>query len=68
MNVLYRIVAKSKTVKNFNQIVIHKFYVCGRITGMYSPDRIKNKSRHITSGVKITVIGKQFRIREERFF
>jgi hypothetical protein len=68
VQVTYKVVTRTKTPKNFNQITIHKFYVCGRVTGAYSPDRIKKHARHITSGVRLFFVGKQLRIREERFY
>jgi hypothetical protein len=68
VQVLFKVVAKTKTPRNFNQITIHKFYVCGRVTGLYSPDRMKKNARHLTTGIRMYVTGKQLVIREERFY
>lgn len=68
VQVTYKVVTRTKTPKNFNQITIHKFYVCGRMTGKYSPERLKRNARHITEGVRMSIVGNQLKIREERFY
>lgn len=66
-NVLFRITTRSKKDKT-TTTTRRSFYICGSITGLNTPSRIKNQMRHVTKDVSVKVINNRMIIREERFF
>lgn len=65
---LFKLIITAKPSQNLTKIITHKFFTCGKITGQFSPDRIKRDARVVTQGVRVFINEKnQLTIREERF-
>jgi hypothetical protein len=65
---IFKIVVSSKINTNLRQIITHRFFTCGKITGQHSPERIKKNARVVTQGVRVFINDKkQLVIRIERF-
>jgi len=64
---MFRVVTRATLSSNIIKTTIHRFYTCGKLTGQYSPDRLKKNARLVTKGVKIFIENGQWKIRQERF-